>query len=140
MLHPTISLAAEERRQRRISSALMAKQIRRLLPKRAPAMPAAWAMAKKVFTSVRSALAKNVIKELKEFRIKATAVRVEKLDTSLRALGEGRSVTGGIHRRQSLEYYWSGQRVRDGHKQILLLKAETDRKGNLCRRAVIHSS
>ena len=47
---------------------------------------------------------------------------------------------GVIRSRQSLQYYWSERRVHSGHEQIRLLKAETDRKGNLWRTSVIHSS
>jgi hypothetical protein len=132
-----IALAAKDRQLRRVVRRLEAWQIRQLFPKREPATPASRAMAKKVFTSARSELRKNVIKELKEFRIKPTAVRVQKLDMPLHAEGEARKPP-----RQSLEYYWSGRRVRDGHKQIRVLKAETDLKGNLVpdSTTVIYSS
>jgi hypothetical protein len=132
-----IELAAKDRQLRRVVRKLEAWQIRQLLPKRERATPAEQAMAKKVFTSALGALRKHVIKELKEFRIKPIAVRVQKVDTPLHAEGEARKAP-----RQSLEYYWSGRRVRDGHKQIRVLKVETDLKGNLVphRTAVIYSS
>jgi hypothetical protein len=115
---------------------LEAWQICQLLPKRARAKPSR-ATVKKVYSSAQLALKKHVIEELKEFRIKATAVRVQKLDTPLHAKGEAWKTP-----RQSLEYYWSGRRVRDGQKQIGVLKAETDLDGNLLprRTRVIYSS
>jgi hypothetical protein len=129
-----IALAAKDRQLRRVVRKLEAWQIRQLLPKRTPASRA---MANKVFTSALSALRKHVIKELKEFRIKPTAVRVQKVNTPLHAEGEARKAP-----RQTLEYYWSGRRHRDGQKQIRVLKAETDLDGNLLpqRTTVIYSS
>jgi hypothetical protein len=131
-----IALADDDRQLRRVVRKLEAWQICQLLPKRARATPSRTTV-KKVFSSAQLALKKHVIEELKEFRIKATAVRVQKLDTPLHAEGEGRKAP-----RQSLEYYWSGQRVRDGQKQIRVLKAETDLEGNLVprRTRVIYSS
>jgi Peptidase family C25 len=131
-----IALAAEDRELRRVVRKLEALQIRQLLPKRARATPSR-AMAKKVFTSAQLALNKHVIKELKEFRIKPTAVRVQKVDTPLHGEGEARKAP-----RQSLEYHWSGRQVRDGQKQIRVLKAETDLDGNLLPQSttVIYSS
>jgi Peptidase family C25 len=128
--HPS-ALAAEERRQRRVVRQRLANGLRTLLPERRPVPTAKSGMAKKVFNRAHSTLGKGVIKELTKFRIKPAAARVEKLDTSLDAPGGSR---------QSLEYYWSGRRDRDGQKQICVLKAETDLEGNLCRTAVLHSS
>lgn len=131
-----IALAAKDRDLRRVVRKLEAWQIRQLLPKRARAAPSR-ATVKKVYDSAQLALKKHVIEELKEFRIKPTTVRVQKVDMPLHAEGETWKAP-----RQSLEYYWSGRRVRDGQKQIRVLRAETDLDGNLLphRTAVIYSS
>ncbi len=97
-------------------------------------------MAKEVFISARSVIAKDAIEKRKAFEIKPTTVRVERVDTRLPASRERSRGPRVIQKRQSLEYYWSERRVHDGHKQIRLLKAETDQKGNLWRTALIHSS
>jgi hypothetical protein len=97
-------------------------------------------MAQKVFIRARSSTANGFIKGSKEFRCKPIAARVEKLNTTLRVPVAGRNRPGVIRSWQSLQYYWSERRVRDGHKQIRLLKAQTDQKGNLWRTSVIYSS
>jgi hypothetical protein len=130
------ALAAKDRELRRVVRKLEAWQIRQLLPKRARATPSR-ATVKKVYSDAQLELKKHVIEELKEFRIKPTTVRVQKVEIPVHAEGEARKAP-----RQSLEYYWSGRRVRDGQKQIRVLKAETDLDGNLLphRTAVIYSS
>ena len=140
VMRPEIALAAEERRQRRVARTMLATGIREFLPTRSHATPAEHAMAKEVFINARSVIAKDAIGKRKEFEIKPTTVRVERVDTRLPASRERSRGPRVIQKRQSLEYYWSERRVHDGHKQIRLLKAETDQKGNLWRTAVIHSS
>ena len=139
MPYPEKALSLEERRQRRVARAHMAAQIRELLPVRSRATTAASAMAQKVFIRARSSTATG-FKGSKDFRCKPTAALVEKLSTTLRVPMAGRKRPGVIRNRQSLQYYWSERRVRNGHKEIRLLKAETDPKGNLWRTSVIHSS
>jgi hypothetical protein len=79
------------------------------------------------------------IKELSKFGFKPTAVRVEKLDTPLHDPRKARGGSKVIRKRQSLGYYWGGKRVSAaGHKQIRVLKAETDPDGKLWRRSVIY--
>jgi hypothetical protein len=131
-----MALAAQDRQLRRMVRKLEAWQICQLLPKRARAMPSRGTL-KKVYTNAQLALKKQVIEELKEFRIKPTSVRVQKVDMPLHVEGEARKAP-----RQSLEYYWSGHRDRNGQKQIRVLKTETDLDGNLLpnRTAVIYSS
>jgi len=131
-----MALAAQDRQLRRVVRKLEAWQICQLLPKRAGATPSP-ATVKQVYSSAQLALKKDVMKELKEFRIKPTSVRVQKVDMPLHAEGEARKAP-----RQSLEYYWSGRRGRAGQEQIRVLKAETDLDGNLLpnRTAVIYSS
>jgi hypothetical protein len=131
-----MALADANRRLRRVVRKLEAWQISQLLPKRARAKPSR-AIVKKVYSNAQRDLKKHVIEKLKEFRIKATAVRVQKLDTPLHAEGEAWKTP-----RRSLEYYWSGRRVRDGQIQVRVLKAETDLDGNLLprRTRVIYSS
>jgi hypothetical protein len=137
---PKIALGAEEVQTRRVARARLAHGLRNLLPERKPATSAHRTRAKKLFTRAQAATAKDDIRRFKEFAIKPSAVQVEKLDTPLRASGDAKKAA--IKSRQSLQYYWSGQRVsRDGQAQICLLKAETDPKtGKLWRTAVIHSS
>jgi hypothetical protein len=89
---------------------------------------------------------KKVVKAFKEFGISPGKARVEELSTVLltpavaAGLGFARGRTLARQSRQSFAYYWSGRRVRDTHKQIRLVKVETDTKGNVLRTAVIHSS
>ena len=137
---PERAIAAGERRQRRVVLARRAEQVGKLLPKRMAATPAQRAMAKEVFKSARRALWEHDKKELKKFRIKPSKAQVEKLSTPLHIEGEARSGPGIIRNRQSLEYYWGGQRVHDGQTQICLIKAETGLNGKVWRTAVGYSS
>jgi hypothetical protein len=45
-------------------------------------------------------------------------------------------------KRESLEFYWAGKRNRGGQTQFFVLRAETNRKGNLVpdSTAVLYSS
>jgi len=43
-------------------------------------------------------------------------------------------------RRESYEYYWSGRRFTKGHKEVRLVKVETDTEGRVLRSSVVHSS
>lgn len=146
MALPILAIASQERRQRRVVRVQMAAQLRELLPVRAVATGAARARAKKVFRAAQAVMDKDIVKGFKEFRIRPKAARVEELCTPLHApavaarRGPGRAKAPAIQSRRSLEYYWSGRRVRDGHKQIHLLKVETDPKGNVLRTAVVYSS
>ncbi len=143
---PAFALLAQERRQRRVVRAQLAGQLRGLLPSRTAAPGAARTGAGKVFRSAQAALGATLAKSIKEFRIRPAAVRVEKLDTPLsfpaEAAGRGRvrAMASVPRTRQSIEYYWSGRQVHDGHRRICLMKAETDRKGNLLRASLVHSS
>jgi len=136
---PKIALAAEELQTRRVGRARLAHGLRNLLPERKTATSAKRASAKKLFTRAKKITAKD-IKRFAEFAIKPSAVHVERVHTPLHAPGDPKKAA--IKSRQSLQYYWSGQRVSsDGQEQICLLKAETDPKtGKLWRTAVIHSS
>jgi hypothetical protein len=125
--HPRSSLVAAERRQRRVVLARIAEQVRKLLPTRARLRPAAPAEATKVF---KEAFRKSVLKKVDKFRIKPSTARVEELNTRL---GQGEI-------RQSLEYYWTGQRGRGKRKQTCLLRAETDPEHNVCHTTVVYSS
>ena len=142
---PAFALGAQERRQRRIVRANMAGQIRDLLPTRAAAPAPARARAAKVFAAAQATLERAVSEGLRAFRIRPAAVRVEKLDTPLQTPVPARPEPArvqatAIRNRQSLEYYWTGRRVLDRHKQVRLVKVETDSKGNLLRTSVVHSS
>jgi Peptidase family C25 len=135
-------LALQERRQRRIVRARMAEQIREVLPVRTAASGALKARAAKLFEAARAALKVDP----KTFGIRPKAARVERLETRLPAppaaarRGPAMAKARPAGNRESIEYYWSGRRVQDGHKQIRLVKVETDPKGNVLRTAVIHSS
>jgi Peptidase family C25 len=139
-IHPVISsqiapgaLAVQERRQRRVDRTIQATEIRESLPIRSPATPAEEAMAKYVFKSAQDMIPKDSVKKLKEFKIKPTAARVKRVNSRLPVLGPS-------ERPQSLEYYWSGRRGRGEHKQVCLLRAETDRQGKVSRASVMYNS
>jgi len=140
---PQIALGAEEVQTRRVARKRLAHGLRDLLPERKRVTSTHRTRAKRLFTRAKAAKAKDDsrnIRRFKEFALKPSAVHVEKLHTLLVDPGEAKKVA--IKSRQSLQYYWSGQRVSsDGQEQICLLKAETDPKtGKLWRTAVIHSS
>ena len=140
---PKIRLGAEEVQARRVARARLAHGLRNLLPERKPGTSAHRARAKKLFTRAKAVKAKDDVKNIrrfKEFAIKPGAVHVEKLYTPLHVSRHPKKAA--IKSRQSLQYYWSGQRLSgDGQEQICLLKAETDPKtGKLWRTSVIHSS
>jgi hypothetical protein len=96
-------------------------------------------MAKDVFKSAQKEIGEDTVKKLKKFGIKPTAVQVKRVDVRLPTSAET-SQDPSARKRQSLEFYWSGQRYRGGHKQLCSLKAETDRKGTLWSTSVMYSS
>jgi hypothetical protein len=143
-IHPVSSspdsanlLAVQERRQRRSSRALVAAGIRDLLPTRSPATSDEEALAPQVFASK---LAQDAIKNLSLFGIEETAARVQRVDSRFPDSPATATDPNLIKRRRSLEYYWRGQRDRGDHKQLCLLKVETDRKGNPWRTSVMYTS
>jgi hypothetical protein len=135
-------LEVQERRLRRIVRAGMAVQIRGMLPVRAPASRTAVARASKIF-AVAKTLLEN--RDPKVFGFRPKAARVEMVETRFpsaagaRAAGRALAARAAIHRR-SLEYYWSGRRIKNGHKQIRMVKVEADVKGHVIRSVVVHSS
>jgi len=138
------TLAAQERLQRRIFRSGLADQIREILPERTTARGAAVARKGRLFAAVRAALKEDP----RAFGILPRHARVEVVETRLPAAAgpaparrgrAGAAVRSGGKRR-SLEYYWSGRRVKDGHKQIRLIKVETDLTGRVVRSTVVHSS
>jgi hypothetical protein len=140
-IHPVSSvpdsaneLAIQERRQRRVARAMVAKGIRDLLPTRSPATSEEEDKATEVFASD---IAKAAIKNLQGFGIEPNAVRVQRVDTRF---PESSATRGLIQTRRSLEYYWSGQRVRDYHKQLCLLRVEADLHGRPWRASVMYTS
>ena len=82
-------------------------------------------MAKDVFKNakIEIAKAKQGVTNLRKFGIKATAVQVKRVIAPLPKPSREMS--------ESLEYYWRGKRTRGGQTQFCVLKAETDRDGNL---------
>jgi hypothetical protein len=139
---PVSALGSQERRQRRVARTQMAAQMRELLPVRSAPGSAAVARA----TAVFKAAAAMLPKDQKAFGIQPKAARVEKVDTKLPAAavpatrGLSRAAIARSGSRESVEYYWSGRRVVKGHKEIRLIKVETDRQGNVMRTSVVHSS
>jgi Peptidase family C25 len=130
-IHPVISsqsspglLAVQKRWRRRDARAKLAEGIRDCLPIRSDATKADKDMAKDVFKSAKEEIkkAKQGVRNLGKFGIKATAVQVKRVDAPLPKSPE---------MSQSLEYYWRGKRNRAGQTQFCVLKAETDRDGNL---------
>jgi hypothetical protein len=134
---PANLLAIQERRQRRASRVLVAAGIHELLPTRSPAAPKEEAKATDVFASD---LAKDAIKNLKEFSIKPTAARVRRVHSRFPASPETSKDPSVIRKRRSLEYYWSGQRDRGDHKQLCLLKVEADQHGKPWRTSATYTS
>ena len=142
-IHPVSSsqsaagrLAVLSRRRRRDARAKLATGMRECLPTRSDATKAETDMADKVFIRAQETIAK-IAKEdsekLKQFKIKPTPVQVKRVDAPLPDSSETR---------QSLEYYWTGKRTRGGKRQFCVLKAETDRNGQLVegRTAVTYTS
>jgi hypothetical protein len=137
-----VALVDQERRQRRFLRTRMAEQLREVLPDRLPAGSAAIARSAKVFEAARALLGDDT----KTFGLKPRQARVDKLETTLprplaarkgsRAVANARNVGP----KQSIEYYWSGRRILEGHKQIRLVKVETDTAGNVIRSSVLHAS
>ena len=137
--HHEIPLAAEERRQRRVVRELLADEIRKLIPKRKSATPTERAKAKTVFANARRSLTASYIKELSKFGVKTDGIPSRKTQYAIACPKKAHGGSRVIRRRKSVEYYWSGQHVSAaGHKQIRVLKAETDPDGNLWRTAVIY--
>jgi hypothetical protein len=139
-IHPVSSaqsskslLAVQSRLRRRDARAKLAEGIRSCLPTRFDATDAEKAMSEVVFIKAQKKISKDDVEKLKQFNVKPAAVQVKRVDAPLPDSQETR---------QSLEYYWSGKRDRDGQSQFCLLKAETDRKGKLTpgRTAVLYTS
>ncbi len=106
--------------------------MRNLIPTRSPATYEEKAKATKVFASK---LAKDAITNLKGFRIEPNATQVQRVETRSRFPGDGTDASA-IKTRQSLEYYWHGQRIRGEHKQLCLLRVETDPQARPWRASV----
>ena len=124
----------EERWRRRAVRQRLARGLRILLPERRPPTHAEPTTAKKVFARALRDIKKDDIKRferLKEFSIEPTVAQVSKLDIAL----------DDDNAQPLKEYYWSGQRAKDGyHKQACLVKAQIDRNGTLCRTSVAYTS
>ena len=137
-----VAFVDQERRQRRFLREQMAEQMTEVLPDRSPAGGTAVARSAKVFEAARALLGKDA----KTFGLKPRQARVDKLETKLprplMALKGGRAVASArnVVTKQSIEYYWSGRRILEGHKQIRLVKVETDTAGNVVRSSVFHAS
>ena len=137
-----VALVDQERRQRRFLRGQMAEQMREVLPNRSPAGSAAIERSAKVFEAARALLGEDA----KTFGLNVRQARVDKLETklprSLMALKGGRAVASArnVVTKQSIEYYWSSRRILEGHKQIRLVKVETDTVGNVIRSSVVHAS
>lgn len=135
-------LVQQERSQRRMVRARMADQIRLVLPVRSAAGSDAIARAAEVFEAARPISDAD----RQAFGLQPHVARVEQLETKLQApvaAARGDAALAAARpraSRQSIEYYWSGRRVLNGHKQIRLVKVETDTEGNVLRFAVVHSS
>ena len=129
------TLAIQERQQRRVAAEMMAAGIRKLLPTRLPATREEEAKATEVFASD---VAKDVVKNIKGFSFEPKNVRVRRVDTRFPDSPE--TTRGSIQRRQSLEYYWCAHRVRGEHRQLCLLRVETDLQSRPCRASVMYTS
>jgi hypothetical protein len=135
---PEIRLGAEELQTRRVARRRLADGLRDLLPERKCVTSAKRASARKLFNKLRLHATAEDVRKFKEFKIKPSTVYVERVSTPLHDAAGSRK----IRSRQSLQYYWSGERVYNERlKRICLLKAETDpRTGKLRRTELIRSS
>jgi len=136
-------LALQERRQRRIMRAGMASQIRGMLPIRSIADAAARRLGSRLFGEVQKLLKKGV----KGFQITQSPTIAHKVETAFGGAPQlpvraGRMALAAMppSRRESYEYYWSGRRITKGHKEVRLVKVETDTEGRVLRSSVVHSS
>jgi hypothetical protein len=116
---------------------MVAAGIRELLPTRLDATDTEKDKATHVFASN---LVKDAIKKLNEFSIEPTVSRVQREDSRLPDLPATVTDPSAIKRRESLEYYWRGLRDRGDHKQLCLLKVETDPEGRPWRTSVMYTS
>ncbi len=142
------STAVQERKQRRIFRATLADQIRDGLPARTPVKGAVKARAGGLFSIVKVLLKKNAA----PFGFRRSRVRVHRLETRFpapdvaaagfeaRAARAVRPAAREALRRESYEYYWAGRRRVDGHKQVRLVRVETDLQGRVLRSRVVESS
>jgi hypothetical protein len=137
-----VALVHQERRQRRVLRAELAVQIRKVLPVRTAAGRTAVARTEVVFTAAKAAFGAE-----HEFRFDPRKARVEQLETKLPAPrpaatpGRVMAAARPPASRQSVEYYWSARREVDSkHKQIRMVRVETDLEGNVLRSTVVHSS
>ena len=107
--------------------------MRECLPIKSDATKKEKAMAKDVFIKAQKKIAKDELEKFNKFNIKPTAVRVKRVDAPMPDSPE---------KRESLEFYWAGKRNRGGQTQFCVLRAETNRKGNLVpdSTAVLYSS
>jgi hypothetical protein len=137
-----VAVLDQERRQRRFLRTQIAEQIRAVLPSRTPAARGAVARSGKIFRTVQA----DFDGDLKAFGIRPQKARVVNVETMLPAplaafkRGVSRVLAKRDTVRQSLEYYWSGRRILDGHKQVRLIKVETDKAGNVLQSTILHSS
>ncbi|MBI5534792.1 MAG: hypothetical protein HY898_18850 [Deltaproteobacteria bacterium] len=138
-----------ERQQRRIFRMQLGAQIRDALPIRTDAPRAAGARASGHLQAVRQLMASGK----GGFRFTTAAVHVDHVETKvsraqiaaaglapLRAAGPGRRRSTPSTSHAIYQYYWSGRREVAGHKQIRLVRIETDAKGNVLRTSMVHSS
>jgi Peptidase family C25 len=128
-------LVVQERRQRRVARQITAAAVRKLLPTRSPATDEDEAKALAVFASDMATKARE---SLKGFSIDQNAVHVQKVDTGFPDLPAIKK--GPAQSRQALEYYWRGKRDYGGHKQLCLLRVETDRQRRPWRASVMYTS
>jgi hypothetical protein len=142
------STTLQERRQRRLFRAVMADQIREGLPARTSVKGAAMTRAGALFSVVKDLLRRNAT----PFGFRRSKVRVHKLETrftspDVAAAGYGARGARGARvearatrQRESYEYYWTGRRRVDGHKQVRLVRVETDMQGRVLRSRMVESS
>jgi len=138
--------ALQERRQRRLFRAQMADQIRGVLPNRSAGKGAARVRAGGLYFAVKDLLKKRA----RTFGFTRSRVRVHKLETrftgveaaaaGFRFAGAKRARVSAASRRESYEYYWTGRRRLGRHKEIRLVRVETDVQGRILRSRIVESS
>jgi len=136
-------LVSSERRARRIVRADLATTMRKALPTRSAVRKVDTKGAKSAFKAVRALMGKDLagwnMKESKALVHQVVTPFTAKAPSGARMLAAavGASVPT---QRQAVEYYWSGRKESKGHRQIRLVKVETDTKGNVLRTTLRQSS
>lgn len=135
-------LASSERRARRLVRADLAATMRKVLPVRSAVQKVSAKGAKSAFQAVRALMGKDLagwnMMEAKALVHRVVTPLPAKSPAGFQTLAA--AAVAPPTQRQALEYYWSGRKEVKGHRQIRLVKVETDTQGNVLRTTLRHSS